>query len=120
MTSESIVRLEALFADKYISMRLDAKTDRRNLSARWNKYIKRYGAELVYNFSGKKKPAAKYRPRVAEDGHPLHTLENLLRLINFKNESVANSVIIKNPDRSGQYLLVPRDACEKILVLGML
>ncbi len=50
----------------------------------------------------------------------LALFNNLLNLINYNNEMVADSVIIDNPDRLGQYILLKREMAEKILLLGMI
>ena len=46
-------------------------------------------------------------------------VNDIVNLINFRNDEVSGSVCVRNPDRTSQFLLVPRDVAEKILVLGM-
>lgn len=104
-----IKELHLLFSEKYFKMRGMAKTDRRNFSAIWNKYLSRYNAEVLVNFRGK-----------GDSVHVAHTLANIIEIVNMRNEWVAGSLVIANPDRNGQYILVPRDMAERIMVLGLI
>lgn len=98
--------------EKYHSMKMEQRTDRSNLSAKWNHYIRKYDIHLVVNHNkrGKKNP---------NETGVRHVMENLIQFINFNNEVVAGSIIIENPDRLYQYMLIPREKAEMILVLGM-
>lgn len=106
---KSIEALQALFSKKYMEMRRESKTDRRNFSARWNKYLKGYEGEILYNFQSR-----------GTKVHVMFSLANLMDLVNYRNEVVSDSLIIKNPDRDGQYIIVPRGMAARIMVLGML
>lgn len=106
---KSVESLEELFSEKYLEMKRESKTDRRNFSALWNKYLKGYEAEVLHNFRGK-----------GDKTHMSFTLGNLLDLVNYRNEVVSDALVIRNPDRMGQYILVPRGMAARIMVLGML
>lgn len=112
MDKDIVPSLERLFLEKWHSMRSSSKTDRRNLSAKWNSYLRNYGAEVLHNFRGRKTKES--------DAHVRHAFVNLVEIINKRNERVAGSVVISNPDRVGQYIILPREMGERILVLGML
>lgn len=106
---KSIENLSNLFHLKYAEMKRDNKTDRRNFSAVWNRYLSKYGATVVFNFNDR-------------DGkcHPIHTLQRILNLINRNNSAVADALVISNPDRAGQFILVHREMASRIIVLGLL
>lgn len=106
---KSVEHLQDIFSKKYAEMKQGNKTDRRNFSARWNKYLKGYGAEILHNFRGK-----------GDNNHVTFTLFNLVDLVNYRNEVVSDALVIRNPDRMGQYILVPRGMAARIMVLGML
>ena len=109
---DTISRVRAAFLDKYMSMKQEDRTDRANMSAIWNKYLKGYDIRVVRNHSRQGKMGSNFGAQ--------YVLENLIYFINFKNGDVADALIIENPDRLGQYMLVPRDKAEMILVLGMM
>lgn len=111
----AIEKLSAVFQEKYAQMFAPPNnTDRKNRSAVWNKYVKNYDIKIVRNdVPGKSKASQVPRPSDI-------IIRNLIDFVNFKNESVANSLIIRNPDRYGQYILIPRDMAERILVIGMI
>lgn len=112
----TLARLRKLFMEKYFSMKSEARTDRANMSAMWNKYLKNYDARVVRSQTQSKKPAT-----TTPAGFGSHSiLEQFIHLINFKNEVVADAVAIENPDRPYQYILIPRSKAEMILVLGMM
>lgn len=110
----TIQKLGVLFADRWQSMRDEKATDRKNLSCHWNKYLKNYEVRVLR--FGERKPN--------EPGSPYLTasqrLIGFINLINFKNDEVANGLVIENPDRPGQYILIQRDVAERILVFGMI
>ncbi len=101
---ESIVQLEMIIGMK------EKNTDRRNFSVIWNKYLTIYGATVL----------GIHRKDVKHTVPSVALFNNLLNLINYNNEMVADSVIIDNPDRLGQYILLKREMAEKILLLGMI
>ncbi len=117
--SEIVEKLNMAFDEKYKAMFGAAvsvytgraiPTDRQNRTALWNKYIKNYDCKLIRNDVPGKKPIRSQEI----------LSKNLIDLINFKNESVTNSVVIRNPDRIGQYILISRDMAERILAIGMI
>lgn len=111
-TQDILKRLHGAFVEKYLSMNSQHRTDRANMSAIWNKYLKGYDIRVVRNDNGGSKSKRMFSTNYA--------LQNLIQTINFKNSCVADALIIDNPDRPGQYLLVPREKAELILVLGMM
>jgi len=98
--------LNLLFVSKFVELKNSKKTDRRNISAIWNNYIKKYDIKIILNYYGKSVTSTEA------------TLNNLIDLVN-KGE-VDNSYLIKNPDREGQYLLISRIQAFKIMTLGMI
>jgi hypothetical protein len=111
---ETILRLSSLFLEKYNSMRGEVRTDRANMSALWNKYLKGYDIRVIRNQGHNRKLAQ------GSQFGAHHVVTNLINVINFHNEDVSDALIIDNPDRIGQYMLVPRGKAELILVLGMM
>jgi len=103
----ALVRLYGLFHERHERMRSERKTDRKNLSALWNSYLSTYGVTLLR--SDKKE--------VLVHGEILRTL---MDIINHRNDLVADALVIRNPDRPHQYLIVPRESAQKIIVLGMI
>lgn len=111
----SLDRLYLAFADKHYKMRMELNTDNRNLSEHWNRHIqKNFGVKIVRDL-----PVQTKNTDVRLIIQYRHMLNSLLNLINYENESIQNRVVIKNPDRHGQYLIVPADVAERILVFGM-
>jgi hypothetical protein len=97
------------------------------VSASWNTYIKGLGGFVVRGkgvthrtvkgvVKGKSKT---FRPSHRKDADPNAIFRELLDLLNFKNESVSGKVMVANPDRLGQWLLIPSDVVERALVLGL-
>ena len=108
----TIEKLSAAFHDKHKQMFDRTTIDRKNRSALWNKYIKNYECKIIRNdVPGKKTHQVSANPIL---------IKNLIDLINFKNNLVANSLIITNPDRYGQYILISQDMAERILAIGMI
>lgn len=109
----TIEKLHLAFNAKYTEMfgQVSYNTDRKNRSALWNKYIKNYECKIIRNDEGKKAHAVRGQEIVCK---------NLIEFINFKNEFVNNALVIRNPDRFGQFLLISRDMAERILVFGMI
>lgn len=106
---ENFDKLRALFREKWNSMQIESKTDRANFSAIWNRYLVKYDA-VVFKNSGHKSQYLNSK----------QTLDSLIQLINFKHEEIANRLVLENPDRAGQWILIPRDVAERILVLGLI
>lgn len=107
----AIEKLGGLFQERWESMRDEKNTDRKNLSCHWNRHLKQYEARVI-RFGDAKSDECKspYKRQV----------EGIINLINFKNNEVANGLVIENPDRFGQYILIQRDMAERILVFGMI
>jgi hypothetical protein len=106
---DTIVKLEEAVRDGCISLRRERPTDRKNFSAIWNRKLSDLGITLVI-------------PRKRNKGRETYAhlvLSRVLEIINMENEKVSGSMIVANPDRPGQHLLVPRDIASKILMLGM-
>jgi hypothetical protein len=109
----SLDRLSLLFLDKHYKMGLELRTDRKNLSEHWNRHVeKHFGITIIRDI---------VHPKLNKNNlsKSFSILNQLFELINFKNDLVKDAVIIKNPDRHGQYLVVPGDVAERILVFGM-
>ena len=123
-TSESIRNLQTLFNKKFLEMQLARKTDRRNMSAIWNRYIANYGVRIVFDFKeNTRKPNRSTSSAMFMQQHCRKlddTLSNFISVINHNNIDVTDSLVLKNPDRATQYLLIKRDMAERILVLGIL
>jgi hypothetical protein len=111
---ESVERLEVLFMEKWTSMKNDLKTDRKNLSCHWNRYLKQYEVRVLR--FGERKPNEPRSPYLSAS----QRFQGIIDLINFKNDEVANGLVIDNPDRVGQHMLIQREVAERILVLGMI
>ena len=104
----SIIELKKVLYAKHREMRDSHKTDRRNFSAIWNRYLGVYGAVVL----GIRKKD------VVNNASSHALLRNLIGIINDRNDLVAGALMIENPDRLGQFILIPRESAEKILVLG--
>lgn len=106
---KAISVLTDMVTKKWTEIGLSHKTDRRNRSAIWNKYLDEMGISLV-----------------RQTRYPDHKMsmaimmQLVLDTINHQNEKVSDAIIIGNPDRRGQFLLVPREVASRILVLGMI
>lgn len=107
MDKSSIQALENLLSERWTKLKNERRTDRKNLSELWNLYLK--GMDIAF-------VRVKANTKI---GGQLFVLNELIKIINFRNDEVAGRLIVPNPDRSGQYLLIPLDVAEKILVLGM-
>lgn len=107
--SESIKNLGNIIREKHREMQAEKRTDRRNFSVIWNKYLTIYGCVIL----GIQRKDVKHNlPSAA-------LFTNLLNLINYNNELVADALVIDNPDRVGQYIVIKREMAEKILFMGM-
>jgi hypothetical protein len=106
---QSVAELSNTVRRRHAEMQRERNTDRRNFSVIWNKYLTIYGAVVL----------GVGRKDVKHDLPSSALFNNLLHLINYNNEMVADALIIDNPDRLGQYIVIKREMAEKILVLGM-
>lgn len=103
-TGQELQRLQDKVSKRYDEFRKENwNTDRKNLSELWNRHIKQVG------ITGIRPP-----PNQKSVG-----FKEILDVINFRNEEVSDALCILNPDRVQQFLLVPRETAEKILVVGM-
>jgi hypothetical protein len=106
-TKERLKTLSRALSLRYVAFREEKGTDRRNLSAIWNRHLENLGIRVV-------RPAA--WPKLPEKNL---TLMELVRIINEENDRVAGSLCVPNPDRPGQLMLVPVELAEKVLFVGM-
>ena len=109
-STSSIIELKKILYARHREMKTAHKTDRRNFSAIWNRYLGVYGGVVL----------GVQRKDVVNNASNYALLQNLIGIINNRNELVAGALMIENPDRLGQFILMPRDSAEKILVLGMI
>jgi hypothetical protein len=102
-----------VFKDKHLEIQgrlfKERRGDRANVSAAWNKYVKELNGTII---RGKRHGG----PSV---GYHAGLVTEMQDLINFKNERVSGSVILPNPDRAYQFMLIPRDVVDVALVLGL-
>lgn len=103
MEEKKLALLEAAFKVRFEEFAKEHKTDRKNLSELWNRHLKQFKISLI-------RPRGKDRIWLAKE---------LIFAINHRNEEVSDSVCVSSPDRLGQFLLVPVQVAEKILVLGV-
>jgi hypothetical protein len=101
---ELIDRIFAIFQEKW---RTFADQDRKNRSAKWNAYLKQLGCNLAHDLSKRRREG------------PETVMNDLVRLINFRNSEVADGILIRNPDRAFQFIVLSRDLAERCLMLGM-
>ena len=104
--NKALVRLYGLFHERHDRMRSEKRTDRKNLSVIWNSYLSTYGVTLLRS-----------EKKVLSQGD---ILKKIVDIINHRNEVVSDALVILNPDRTNQYLIVPRESAQKIMVLGMI
>lgn len=95
--------------ERHGEMKKERRTDRRNFSTIWNHYLSGYGITLLQ---------APSKSKFRSDMPSLFL--RMMEVVNYENERVRDALIISNPDRAMQYLLVPREVAEKILILGMI
>lgn len=107
-TKNRLKTLSRALSLRYVNLRKEKDTDRRNMSEIWNRYLDNLGIRVV---------RPKYSPKIMD--HKSLTLMELVRIINEENDRVAGSLCVGNPDRPGQLVLVPVELAEKILFLGM-
>lgn len=101
---EKLKGLHRIMAEAFINMQGSRKTDRKNMSELWNRRLELVGAKVV-------------RHRHVKQGYVSSLMVS--RLVEIINSGPLDSLCVPNPDRSGQYILVPRDMAEKILVMGL-
>lgn len=106
--SETIARLGEAVAARWVRFCTERNTDRRNLSELWTNHL------LLLDIVVVRPPARKKRT-----AHSELILSRLVEIINNSNKRVSDALCIHNPDRPGQFLLVPRELAAKILAIGM-
>lgn len=99
---KTISALELSVSERHRKMSAERRTDRKNMSEIWNRHVSEIGISLV-----------------RQRGDRMLSVQDIVDVINNRNPEVSDALCIANPDRRGQYLLVPRDMAEKILALGM-
>lgn len=129
VSRDSLVLFERLLKDKWVEIRVrlhkESRGDPANISASWNAYIKGLGGMVVRGkgithrtvkriVGGKLENQSRRK-----DADPDAIFRELRDLLNFNNDLVSGKVMIANPDRFGQWLLVPSDVVERALVLGL-
>lgn len=105
---EMIARLETSVRERFLALRKEIQTDRKNMSEIWNKKLRELDIRIL-------RPKKELRGSSAA----VWLSGELIKLVNFDNERIVGCVLVCSPDRMGQYLLVPRDVANKILMLGM-
>jgi hypothetical protein len=121
--STAISKLNELVFARHRKFVLEQKTDRKNASALWNKYLKSYDVQLIKGVVKSPKRTIQRALRntsVKYDVSLPQMLREIIDLVNYKNEDVSGGLVIPNPDRSGQYILISREIAERILVFGMI
>lgn len=128
--STAISKLNELVFARHREFVLEQKTDRKNASALWNKYLKSYDVQLIKGVVKSPKrtiqralrnTSVKYRLDGAlYDVSLPQMLREIIDLVNYRNDDVAGGLVVPNPDRSGQYILISREIAERILVFGMI
>lgn len=116
--SDTVEKLNLVFHDKYKGMFSGGIHDRKNRSAIWNKYLDKYGCVVVRHDVPMSTRGRKPVTNVLLNKDIL--IHNFVLLINMKNDLVSNGVVVKNPDRMGQWIVVSRDMGERILAFGMI
>lgn len=121
--STAISKLNELVFARHRKFVLEQKTDRKNASALWNKYLKSYDVQLIKGVVKSPKRTIQRALRntsVKYDVSLPQMLREIIYLVNYRNEDVSGGLVIPNPDRSGQYILISREIAERILVFGMI
>lgn len=108
---DSIARLSAAVSKRLYDFSVDKKTDRRNLSELWNKHLLDLDIIVVRHPTNVKRRRGVTGPSLM--------LARIVDIINRNNHQVADAICIPNPDRFGQFILVPRELAAKILAIGM-
>lgn len=126
--STAISKLNEMVFVRHREFVLEQKTDRKNASALWNKYLKSYDVRLITGLPGNaKKSHDELRLPGTIPGWGSSTgvslpqlLREIIDLVNYRNDDVSGGLVVPNPDRSGQYILISREIAERILVFGMI
>jgi hypothetical protein len=100
---ENLRLLEKAFLARWFRLKGENRTDRKNLSEIWNRKLRLLGISVL-------------RPKGKAESVGVN---DFVELLNFRNEQTADILCVSNPDRLGQFLIVPRDMASKILMLGM-
>jgi hypothetical protein len=129
VSRDSLVLFERALKDKYMEIRgrlhKESRGDPANVSASWNAYIKGVGGRVVRGKGVTHRTVKRIVGGKVENqsrrknSDPDAIFRELLDLLNFNNDQVSGKVMIANPDRIGQWLLVPSDVVERVLVLGL-
>lgn len=106
-TRQEITLLEEAVSKRYQEFRKEKKTDRKNLSELWNRHIKKFGISVV-------RPI----PR-RQNGREILNVQDFVDAINLRNPEVSDALCVRNPDRAGQYLFIPREKAATILAIGL-
>lgn len=109
--NKSVRALSEALSSAYLEIRKTTRTDRANLSAIWNRKLTQMGVTILRPSRPTKKNS---------EGSLAIMFQELMNSINYRNHLVSEALLVSNPDRPHQYLLVPRDTASKILVLGVL
>ena len=104
---ERIALLESAVSSRWIAFCKELKTDRKNLSELWNFHIKKFGISVV-------RPI----PR-RQNGREILNVQDFVDAINLRNPEVSDALCVRNPDRAGQYLFIPREKAATILAIGL-
>lgn len=106
---KSMLLLGDKLRERYYEMKKEKSTDRKNFSVIWNRYLSSYGVTLLQSPS-----KSKFKSDIPA------LLGRIMEIVNYENDLLRDALIIGNPDRAHQYLIVPREVAQKILVLGMI
>lgn len=103
---KSVARLESMIGERWSRFSVEHRTDRKNRSELWNIHVGKLGITC-------------WRPKNRKGATGSLNHQDAVDIINFRNHEVADAICVRNPDRIGQYLFVPRKTASKILMLGM-
>lgn len=118
--STAISKLNELVFARHREFLIEQKTDRKNSSALWNKYLKNYDVQLIKGVVKSATPVKYGIDGARYDVSPHQMLREIIDLVNYRNDDVSGGLVVPNPDRSGQYILISREIAERILVFGMI
>jgi len=105
-TVQELQVLQDAVFKRYREFRVEKSTDPKNLSELWNRHVIQVGITGI-------------RPKGKSPRHKLLAASDIIEVINFRNSEVSDALCIMNPDRPGQFLLVPREKASVIVMLGM-
>lgn len=110
----SVDLLEKKIRERHYKMGIELRTDRKNLSEHWNRHIeKHFGIRVINDITD-------VPNKVEGRAKTFAVLNKIINIINLDNDLIKNALVVRNPDRNNQYLIVSADIAEKILVFGML